>query len=261
MAPESVLGGGGAGKIVDGIRGGMGGALAGREGGAGVAGGGGIGGGAEGGMGAIAGGSAGGRIGSGEGAGKDVGTGGGMGGGAGFGQGGATMGQFSVGTVSGGYTVGGGGFGFPQGQQFALKFASERCLYPENDEMSLGTKLVAPPNVCGSDLAKFIYSPEGNLMHAKTGFCILPENDTITESPLVLGASCITKWAFLLTVYGSLKLANSGQCVHPATDSTLPSDTEYFVFRNVCDVPETKFTIAGIICDLNYYTKSVNFTS
>jgi hypothetical protein len=138
-----------------------------------------------------------------------------------------------------------GGAGFPSGQQFALKFENGRCLIPENDQTSSGTKLVVPTEVCGSDLAKFKISDKGNLEHVKTGFCVQPENGG-DDKPLAIEEACDKKWAFTMTAAGSLKLANGGKCVQPVTGGTRPSQTEYMVLKDSCDKPETKFTIWGM---------------
>lgn len=163
---------------------------------------------------------------------------GGIGGGAGGGMGGVGMGGISIGG-------GGAGTGFPLGQEFSLKFENGRCLYPEDDQTSSGTKLVAPSEVCGSDLSKFTISDSGNLKHVKTGFCVQPESEG-DEAPLVIGEACDKKWAFAMTAAGSLKVVDGGKCVQPASGGTRPPVTEYFVLRDTCDVSDTKFSISGI---------------
>ncbi len=179
-----------------------------------------------------------------------IGGGGAIGGGS-FGGGGTFGGGGSFGGGGGGFGggVGGAGAGFPLGQQFALKFANSRCLYPENDQTSSGTKLVLPTEVCGTDLAKFTISDKGNLKHVKTGFCVQPENGNEggDDSALVISEKCDKKWAFTMTGAGSLKLAESGKCVQPATGGTRPSQTENMVLRDTCDTPETQFSIWGKI--------------
>lgn len=229
---------GAGGAIGGGAQGGMGiGAMAGGMGQGGMAGGmgqGGIAGGmGQGGMGqgGMAGGMSHGGMGQ-EGAGGQIG-GGGIGGGGGNGAMGAGA----------GFTAGGG---LPLGQKFALKFANGRCLYPENDQTSSGTKLVVPTEVCGTDLAKFTVADGGSLKHDKTGFCVQPESGSEggDDSPLVIAHGCDPKTAFSMTAGGSLKMAN-GKCVQPATGGTRPSQTEYMVLRNVCDTAETKFSIWG----------------
>ena len=182
---------------------------------------------------------------------------GGIGGGSiGAGGGGAMGGNF------GGAGGGGGGIGFtaggglPLGQKFALKFTNGRCLYPENDQTSSGTKLVVPTEVCGTDLAKFTVADGGSLKHDKTGFCVQPESGSEggDDSPLVIAHGCNPKTAFSMTAGGSLKMAN-GKCVQPATGGTSPSQTEYMVLRDVCDTPETKFSIWGKVSTSIYYRK------
>ena len=181
----------------------------------------------------------------------------GIGGGSiGAGGGGAMGGNF------GGAGGGGGGIGFtaggglPLGQKFALKFTNGRCLYPENDQTSSGTKLVVPTEVCGTDLAKFTVADGGSLKHDKTGFCVQPESGSEggDDSPLVIAHGCNPKTAFSMTAGGSLKMAN-GKCVQPATGGTRPSQTEYMVLRDVCDTPETKFSIWGKVSTSIYYRK------
>ena len=261
------LGGGGGGMVQGGAGqgGGMGhGEMGGGGMGGGAIGGGGIGGGGIGGGGIGGGGIGGGGIGGGGIGGGEIGGGGMIQGGAGqgeAGQGGMSQGGMGYGGGGAGGSIGGagggGGFfiaggGFPLGQKFALKFTNGRCLYPENDQTSSGTKLVLPTEVCGTELAKFTVADGGGLKHDKTGFCVQPENDSEggDDSPLVIAQGCKPKKAFSMTAGGSLKMAN-GKCVQPATGGTIPSQTEYMVLRDTCDTPETKFSIWGTIFHIN----------
>ena len=132
--------------------------------------------------------------------------------------------------------------GFPKDVQFALKFENGRCLYPENDSVDPGTNIVAPSNVCRTELAKFIITDMRNLKHVQSDLCVQAQN----SSPLILAKACSKEWAFSLKSTGSLQLESNGQCVQPTSGSTRPSETEYFVLLDTCDVPEANFTITGI---------------
>ena len=148
--------------------------------------------------------------------------------------------------------VGGGGAGFPGGLQYSLKFGNGRCIYPEDGQTSAGTKLVIPSEACRSDKAKFTISDTGNLQHVKTGYCVQPENEQLTdETPIVISEACDKKWAFTMTPSGSLKLAESGKCIQPLSGGTDPSPVEKLVFKNDCDKPENKFQIEGMLIFLS----------
>ncbi|XP_028409939.1 rRNA 2'-O-methyltransferase fibrillarin-like [Dendronephthya gigantea] len=183
----------------------------------------------------------------------DAAGGGGMaGGGAGGAAGGGGMAAGGAGGGAGGGGAGGmviGYGGFPVGLQFSLKFDNGRCIYPENGENTTGTKLTLPPGECNSAKAKFTYSSEDeNLKHVKTGYCVQPEGEQLTEGiPIVIAEPCDKKWAMTMTPGGSLKLKDNGKCIQPLSGSNYPTDVEKLVFGDNCDKPESKFHIEGIV--------------
>lgn len=133
--------------------------------------------------------------------------------------------------------------GLPIAAQFVLKFENGRCLFPENKQTSIGTKLVASQNVCRSELAKFIVNEIGNLKHVMSGLCVHPEEDG-DDFPLVIGEYCTQKWEFSMTFNGSIKAKDSCKCIQSSSGSTRPSDTEYFVLRaDTCNEAGSQFTI------------------
>ena len=155
--------------------------------------------------------------------------------------------------VGNGELRGGCSRGFPNGLEFSLQFVNGRCLYPENNQASLGAKLVAAVDICRTDLSKYTISNTGNLRHVKTGFCVQPEEDDV-DVPLILGKGCDRKWAFSMTVNGSLQVEEGGKCVQSATGSTRPSDAENFVLRHACDLQESQFTIfTGTSCNCGIF--------